>query len=105
MLDSSSGAMALPRAARGPGGLGGSRKARSGAEPRRMHRSRILTALCCAFLAAGAGHVSAATPPKPTSAMMAPIRRIAYFVNTGAAIPAGTYAPGATITDEFAPFH
>jgi len=37
--------------------------------------------------------------------MMAPVRRIVTFVNTGAAIPAGTYAAGATITDEFAPFH
>jgi hypothetical protein len=46
-----------------------------------------------------------ATPPVPTTAMMAPIERLAMFVNTGSAIPAGTYAHGATITDEFAPFH
>ena len=43
--------------------------------------------------------------PAPTRAMMAPIERLATFVNTGSAIPAGTYARGATITDEFAPFH
>jgi hypothetical protein len=41
----------------------------------------------------------------PTAAMMAPIERIATFINTGSAIPAGTYARAATITDEFAPFH
>jgi hypothetical protein len=40
----------------------------------------------------------------PSAGMMAPIRHIVFFVNTGATIPAGTYARGATITDEFAPF-
>jgi len=47
----------------------------------------------------------AAPAPTPTAAMMAPVRRIVAFVNTEAVIPAGTYAAGATITDEFAPFH
>lgn len=43
--------------------------------------------------------------PAPTAAMMTPVRRIVAFVNSETAIPAGTYATGATITDEFAPFH
>ncbi len=47
----------------------------------------------------------AAPAQAPTAAMMVPVRRIVTFVNTGAAIPTGTYANGATITDEFAPFH
>jgi hypothetical protein len=47
----------------------------------------------------------AAPAQAPTAAMMAPVRRIVTFVNTGAVIPADTYAAGATITDEFAPFH
>jgi hypothetical protein len=47
----------------------------------------------------------AATQPKPTQAMMAPIERIVTFVNTGTKIPTGTYAGASTITDEFAPFH
>lgn len=47
----------------------------------------------------------AALAQTPTAAMMAPVRRIVTFVNTGGDIPAGTYAAGATITDEFAPFH
>lgn len=47
----------------------------------------------------------AAPAPIPTAAMMSPVRRIVTFVNTAAEIPAGTYAAGATITDEFAPFH
>ena len=46
-----------------------------------------------------------AAAPSPTAAMMAPIRRLVSFVNTGAHIPAGTYASGAAITDDFAPFH
>jgi hypothetical protein len=48
---------------------------------------------------------SAAPAPAPSAAMLAPVRRIVAFVNTETAIPAGTYAAGATITDEFAPFH
>jgi UDP-N-acetylmuramyl tripeptide synthase len=47
----------------------------------------------------------AAQAQAPTAAMMAPVRRIVAFVNNETAIPAGTYAAGATITDEFAPFH
>ena len=46
-----------------------------------------------------------AAAPTPTAAMMAPIERITIFVNTGSAIPVGTFGRGATITDEFAPFH
>jgi hypothetical protein len=46
-----------------------------------------------------------AAAPAPTSAMMAPIERITIFVNTGSAIPVGTFGRGATITDEFPPFH
>ena len=47
----------------------------------------------------------AETQRKPTPAMMAPIQAIVTFVNTGSRIAEGTYAAGATITDEFAPFH
>ncbi|HEY7982060.1 MAG TPA: hypothetical protein VID19_11300 [Candidatus Eremiobacteraceae bacterium] len=58
------------------------------------------------FLACFATSVAfGAAAPAPTPAMMAPIKRIATFVNTGSAIPVGTYATAATITDEFAPFH
>jgi hypothetical protein len=57
--------------------------------------------LACCFAATALG----ATQPAPTAAMMAPILRIEAFVNAGSTIAAGTYARGATITDEFAPFH
>ena len=63
-------------------------------------------AMCLAmFLVCFAGSAAfGATGPTPSAAMMAPIERLATFVNTGSAIPVGTYARGATITDEFAPF-
>lgn len=68
---------------------------------------RSVRALIAAIALSGLVPATAlATPaPAPTAAMMAPVRRIVTFVNTGAGIPAGTYAAGATITDEFAPFH
>ena len=47
----------------------------------------------------------AAAPLAPAGAAAAPVMAIERFVNTRAAIPAGTYAPGAVISDEFAPFH
>jgi hypothetical protein len=68
---------------------------------------RSVRALCLAlFLACFAASAAyGVAAPAPTAAMMAPIQRIGTFVNTGSAIPAGTYANPATITDEFAPFH
>jgi hypothetical protein len=68
---------------------------------------RISRTILAALLVAACGGIAAfgAAAPAPTAAMMAPIKGIATFVNTGSTIPAGTYARGATITDEFAPFH
>jgi hypothetical protein len=68
---------------------------------------RFARTILAALLVAACGSAAAfgAAAPAPTVAMMAPIVRIATFVNTGFPIPAGTYVRGATITDEFAPFH
>ncbi len=68
---------------------------------------RLPQAICLALLLGcfAASAAFGATAPAPTAAMMAPIERLTTFVNTGSAIPVGTYARGATITDEFAPFH
>ncbi|HLJ84097.1 MAG TPA: hypothetical protein VKT51_08005 [Candidatus Eremiobacteraceae bacterium] len=46
----------------------------------------------------------APSQPMPSTAMMIPIRALVRFVNTGISAPSGTYARGAVITDEFAPF-
>jgi hypothetical protein len=66
--------------------------------------SRALIAAIAFSCLLSAASFAEATPA-PTAAMMVPVRRIVTFVNTGADIPADTYASGATITDEFAPFH
>src|SRR5450631_3928405 len=63
----------------------------------------LIAAISLAFLSAAAAF--GAAEPAPTAAMMAPVRRIVAFVNSGAEISKGTYAVAATITDEFAPFH
>lgn len=67
---------------------------------------RFTQALCQALFVACAAASAAygAAAPAPTAAMMAPIDRIATFVNTGSAIAPATYARAAAITDEFAPF-
>jgi hypothetical protein len=67
----------------------------------RSARTLLVTAFVVCY---GGAAAFGAAAPAPSAAMMAPIHRIALFVNTGSAIPAGTYARGATITDEFAPF-
>jgi hypothetical protein len=65
-------------------------------------------AAICAFAAAAAianmPALGAPSQPMPSAAMMAPIRALVRFVNTGAPAALGTYARGAVITDEFAPF-
>jgi hypothetical protein len=48
--------------------------------------------------------LGATSQPVPSAAMMTPIRALVRFVNTGTSAPIGTYAIGAVITDEFAPF-
>jgi hypothetical protein len=66
------------------------------------------SAAIAAFAAASAVAVTpalcAASQPMPSTAMMTPIRALVRFVNTGASAPSGTYARGAVIADEFAPF-
>jgi hypothetical protein len=69
-----------------------------------VHSARAFVIATFVVCCGGAAAFGAAAPA-PTAAMMTPILRIAKFVNTGSAIPTGTYAHGATITDEFAPFH
>jgi hypothetical protein len=69
-----------------------------------IQRARALFATIMLVYTFGAAATGAAAPA-PTAAMMAPIRRLVAFVNTGSSIPGGTYAAAATITDEFAPFH
>jgi hypothetical protein len=65
-------------------------------------------AAICAFVAASALAIAPAlgapSQPMPSAAMMTPIRALVRFVNTGRSAPAGTYARGAVVTDEFAPF-
>lgn len=57
-----------------------------------------------AFALAAAPARGMPSQPMPSTAMMTPIRALVRFVNTGIAAPSGTYARGAVITDEFAPF-
>jgi hypothetical protein len=59
-------------------------------------------AAACAIVISPA--LGASSQPMPSAAMMTPIQALVRFVNTGTPAPAGTYARGAVISDEFAPF-
>ena len=67
-------------------------------------RSAVVGACVLAAAASVLPALGAPAAPAPTSAMMTPIRALVRFVNTAAPIPTGTYARGAVVTDEFAPF-
>jgi hypothetical protein len=66
--------------------------------------STALAAFTTASALTSAPALCAPSQPLPSAAMMTPIRALVRFVNTGTSAPSGTYARGAVITDEFAPF-
>jgi len=65
-----------------------------------MHTNgaRALLATILMLYTTGAAAFGAAAPA-PTGAMMAPVRRLVAFVNTGSRIPEGTYADAGTSGD------